>query len=345
MKKLVVALLVGLVTAAGLVYRHYWWSQVNHRDQLRLMGHIEATETDLSFKVPGIITKINFQEGDYLQAGAVVAELDGKELRDEVAAARARVKAAEATLARLLAGSRRQEVAEARAAVLQAQADLENKKLDYERLEGLLGRRAVAVSRRDNARAAYLMAQEAVRRVQENYSLVQEGPRKEDIARARAELKQMQADLELTQTRLGYTVLKSPASGVVLTRPAEPGEVAAIGATILTITDLNNVYVEAYIPESDLGKVRLGQKATVSTDAYPEKKYAGWISFINSKAEFTPKTVETYKERVALVYRTKIRVENPHHELKPGMPAEAVIFLDNGQGPGASDGGRGAGSG
>jgi HlyD family secretion protein len=342
MKKFVVLLLAGAATAAGLVYWHYWRTPGNNRDHLRLMGHIEATETDLSFKVPGIIVKINFQEGEYLRAGEVVAELDAKDLRDEVAAARARFKGTEATLERLLAGSRRQEVAEARAAVLQAQADLENKKLDYERMEGLLRRQAVTASRRDNARAAFLMAQEGLRRTKENYSLVQEGPRKEDIAKARADVKQMQADLELTQTRLGYATIKAPVNGVVLTRPTEPGEVAAMGATILTTADLDNVYVEAYIPESDLAKVRLGQKVVVTTDANPDKKYAGWISFINSKAEFTPKTVETYKERVALVYRTKIRVENPNYELKPGMPAEAVIFLgpdqpgkDRGTGTGA----------
>ena len=106
---------------------------------------------------------------------------------------------------------------------------------------------------------------------------------------------------------------------------------------------MDNVYLEAYIPESDLAKVRLGQKAVVTTDAFPNKKYAAWISFINSKAEFTPKTVETYKERVALVYRTKIRVENPNYELRPGMPAEGVIFLDSGQGPGAGGSGQGSG--
>jgi HlyD family secretion protein len=330
-KKLVVALLVGLVTAGGLVYWLFWRSPGNHREQLRLMGHFEATETDLSFKVPGIITKINFQEGDHLKAGAVVAELDAQDLRDEVAVAKARLKAAQATLDRLLAGSRRQEISEAQAAVLQAQADLENKKLDYERMEGLLGRRAVAVSRRDNARAAYLVAQEVVRRAQENSSLVQEGPRKEDIDKARAELKQMQANLDLAQTRLGYATLTAPVNGVVLTRPAEPGEVAAIGATVLTTADLDNVYLEAYLAETDLAKVRHGQKVTVTTDAYPDRKYAGVVSFINSKAEFTPKTVETYKERVALVYRTKIRVENPNYALKPGMPAEAVIFLEHDQ--------------
>jgi HlyD family secretion protein len=335
MKKIVLVLILTLVAAGGFGYWYFGGSPGNGQDQLRLMGHIEATETDLSFKVPGIITRINFQEGDYVKAGAVVAELDAQDLRDELALARARLKAAESTLERLQTGSRRQEIAEARAAVIQAQADLENKQLDYERMEGLLQRRAVAVSRRDNARAAYLMAQEARRQAQEHYSLVKEGPRKEDIAKARADVKEMQANLELARTRLGYATLTAPVNGVVLTRPAEPGEVAAVGATILTTADLDNVYLEAYIPEPDLAKVRYGQKATVTTDAYPDKKYAGWISFINSKSEFTPKTVETYKERVALVYRTKIRVGNPNYDLKPGMPAEAVIDLNSGQGSGA----------
>lgn len=326
-KKVGVIFLLGFLAVAAGVYWWFWRAGHNSRDHLRLMGHIEATETDLAFKVPGIISQINFQEGDYIKAGAVVAALDARDLRDELKAAAARVKAAEAALARLLAGSRVQEIAEAKAAVLQGQADLENKRLDYERMEGLLQRRAVAASRRDNARAAFLMAQETVRRAKEHYSLVQEGPRQEDIDQARAELKQARANLELAQTRLDYATLKAPVDGIVLTRPAEPGEVAAVGATILTTADLDNVYVQVYLPQTELGRVRFGQPASVTIDAYPDKQFPGWVSFINSKAEFTPKTVETYKERVALVYRTKIRVDNPHHELKPGMPAEVVIKL------------------
>ncbi len=325
-KSLIVVVVVGLLVVAGS-YWWFWWPRNNHKDQLRLMGHIEATETDLAFKVPGIIRQIYFQEGDAIQAGQVVAELDAQDLQDELKAAQARMKAAEAALAKLLAGSRPQEIAEAKAAVLQAQADVDNKRLDYQRMEGLLARGAVPVSRRDNARAAYLMAQETLRRAREQFSLVREGPRREDIDRARAELKQAQANVALAQTRLDYATLKAPVNGVVLTRPAEPGEVAAVGATILTTADLDNVYVEVYLPQTELGRVRLGQSALVSIDAYPDQQMPGWVSFINSKAEFTPKTVETYKERVALVYRTKIRVENPRHELKPGMPAEVVIKL------------------
>jgi HlyD family secretion protein len=107
------------------------------------------------------------------------------------------------------------------------------------------------------------------------------------------------------------------------------GEVAAIGTPVVTVGLLDDIWFEGYFAETDLAKVRYGMKCEVTTDTYPGKKYPAWVSFINSKAEFTPKQVETFKERVTLVYRTKIRCANPNHELKPGMPAEAVVFLDS----------------
>jgi HlyD family secretion protein len=115
--------------------------------------------------------------------------------------------------------------------------------------------------------------------------------------------------------------------------------VAAVGATVLTLGDLDHAYFEGYIPETDLARVRYGQKAEITTDTYQGKIYPAWVSYLAAKAEFTPKSVETFKERVTLVYRTKIRVENQDHELKPGMPAQAVIFLD--QPPKSGEGSKG----
>jgi HlyD family secretion protein len=195
-------------------------------------------------------------------------------------------------------------------------------------MENLFERRVVSGSTRDRAEAAYLMAQEALRRAQQRYDLMQSGFRREDIAQGRAELAQAEAALELARTRLGYAVIHAPVSGVVLSRPAEPGQVAAVGSVVLVMGDLDNAYFEGWIPQTELAKVTYGQKAVITTDTYPDKEYPGWVSFVSSKAEFTPKTVETYVERVTLVYRTKIRVENPDYKLKPGMPAEAVIFLN-----------------
>jgi HlyD family secretion protein len=318
-------ILAGLI-ALGLWL--YWGTEKSDQDVLHLSGHIEATETDLGFKVPGKIAAIYFQEGQEVKAGQVVATLEDHDLREEVKQAQARLETARANLAKMEAGYRPQEVREAQAAVAQAQADYDEKAKDFYRKQNLFERQTVSASTRDKAESAYLMAKEALRRVRETYDLRKSGYRKEDIEAARADFRQAQATLQLAQTRLGYATITSPVNAVVLARPVEPGHVAAVGATVLTLGDLDHAYFEGYIPETDLARVRYGQKAEVTTDTYPDKRYPAWVSYISSKAEFTPKSVETYKERVTLVYRTKIRVENQSHELKPGMPAEAYIFLN-----------------
>jgi len=324
-------LIIPAVLAIGAVLAYWLFLRGNgvSPDTLRLSGHIEATETDLGFKVPGKITAIHFQEGDEIKAGQTVAVLEDKDLREDAAQAEAALAAARANLAKLLAGSRPQEKKESAAAVAQAQADLADKQREFRRMQALFERRTVSAQTRDRAEAAYLVSKEAHRRTQENYSLVKEGPRKEDIDAARAEASRAAAALDLARTRLGYATIAAPVNGVVLVRPTEPGEVVAIGSPVLTMGNLDKAYFEGYIPETDLAKVRYGQKAEITTDSYPGKKYPAWVYFVSSKAEFTPKTVETHKERVTLVYRTKIRVENKDHSLKPGMPADAVIFLQD----------------
>jgi HlyD family secretion protein len=149
----------------------------------------------------------------------------------------------------------------------------------------------------------------------------------ENIAAAAAAVKNAQETLRLAKITLGYTVLSAPFSGVIVVRQTELGEVMQPGTPVVTLADLDHVWLRGYVSETDLGKIRWGQGATVTTDTYPGKKYPGRISFISSSAEFTPKSVETHQERVTLVYRIKIDVDNPNHELKPGMPADALIKL------------------
>ncbi len=328
-KKQVCLGLAVLAVLAGLLYWLVWERQATSKKELTLSGHIEATETDLSFKVSGKINLIHFDEGDWIKAGQVVAELEAEDLKAEVANAEARLANAKANLEKYEAGYRPQEVKEAEAQVAKTRADLADKEADYQRYQNLFERKVVSASTRDSYEAAYLMAKEAHKSARESLSLRREGFRKEEVEQARAEYRQAQATLDLARTRLSYAIIYAPVTGVVLARPAQPGQVAAVGATVITMGDLDNIYFEGYIAETDLAKVRYGQKAVITTDTYPGKKYPAWVSFINSKAEFTPKTVETFKERVTLVYRTKIRADNPDYELKPGMPAEAVIFLDS----------------
>lgn len=140
-----------------------------------------------------------------------------------------------------------------------------------------------------------------------------------------ANIKRMRAQLELANTKLGWADLASPLNGYILVKSAEEGEVVQTGAPVFTAVDLNNIWVTAYINETDVGKVNLNQKATVKIDSFPHKSYSGWVSFISQQAEFTPKYIQTTTERVKLVYRIKVRVDNKNLELKPGMPADAYI--------------------
>ena len=140
-----------------------------------------------------------------------------------------------------------------------------------------------------------------------------------------ANVKRARANLELSNTKLGWADLASPLNGYILVKSAEEGEVVQVGAPVFTAVDLNNIWVTAYINETDVGRVNLNQKATVKIDSFPNKSYRGWVSFISQQAEFTPKYIQTTTERVKLVYRIKVRVDNTNLELKPGMPADAYI--------------------
>lgn len=329
-RKVVAAVILALALGGG------WWlyarqagSNAQASDSLRLSGHIETTQTDLSFKVAGKLATVKVQEGDQVAPGQVVAELEDQDLRQEVAVAAARLAAAQANLKKLKTGSRPQELMDAKAAVAQARADLTDRQRDLKRQQDLLARGATPRANLDKAQLAADLAREALRRAEEKQSLTKEGFRSEDVEAGQAEVELARATLELAKTKHGYATLISPVGGVVLVRDAEPGEVAAVGAPIVTLGDLDGIWLEVYLPETELAKVRLGQEIPVTTDSYPDKKLTGRLVYVAAKAEFTPKTVETAKERVTLVFRSKIKLDNPEHRLRPGQPGEAFIPLNH----------------
>ncbi len=156
-------------------------------------------------------------------------------------------------------------------------------------------------------------------------ALLEAGPRPDAVAAARAQVAEARAALALARARLVETRLDSPLTGIVLRKNLEIGETATPGVPILTLMDPDDMWLRAYVSETDLGRVRLGQAATLTVDAYPARTFAGVVREIASEAEFTPKNVQTKKERVNLVYRVKIAVRNTAGVLKPGMPADARI--------------------
>jgi HlyD family secretion protein len=322
-------LLIGIfaVILAGLIYTFLTRNKKEGNDFIKVSGNIETTEVDVGFKIPGRIVSRFFEEGDWVDQGKVLGKLDDEDLRNRLEVARASLRSAQARLSKLLAGARPEEIREAEAAVNQAKSDLENKRAHYERMKPLFERGVIPRDSLDNAEAAFKIAKAAFERAMETYLLVKEGPRKEDIDDARAQMEQTQATVKLNETQLSYTTLYSPISGVVLVKSGEIGEVVNPGTSIVTLADIENVWLKAYIPETDLSKIKWGQEVLVTTDLRPKKEYKGKISFISSQAEFTPKSIQTEKERVTLVYRIKVDIPNRDRELKPGMPADGKILL------------------
>ncbi|MBP1697697.1 MAG: uncharacterized protein H6Q41_2885 [Deltaproteobacteria bacterium] len=325
--KRIILIAVLVVIVAGLLFYFFTRDKKEGNDFIKISGNIETTEVDVGFKIPGRIVSRFFEEGDWVDQGKVLGKLDDEDLRNRLEVARATLMSAQARLSKLLAGSRPEEIREAEAAVNQAKSDLENKRAHYERIKPLFERGVIPRDSLDNAEAAFKIAKAAFERAMETYLLVKEGPRKEDIDDARAQVEQTQATVKLNETQLSYTTLYSPISGVVLVKSGEIGEVVNPGTSIVTLADIENVWLKAYIPETDLSKIKWGQEVLVTTDLRPKKEYKGKISFISSQAEFTPKSIQTEKERVTLVYRIKVDIPNRDRELKPGMPADGKILL------------------
>jgi HlyD family secretion protein len=290
----------------------------------------------------------------------IAIEHQQKESQGRIDQARAQVAAAQAHLDELLVGSRPQEIEEARATVDQARSELRKAALEWERAKQLFAKQTIAKQQWDEAKASFEMAKAQYERAREKYELIREGPRKETIAAARsqvaeakaalqvaeatklkieeltqelqtarAQVEVAQADLDLVETLISETRLYAPISGVVLSKNMEQGEIALPGSSLLTLGDLKRVWLRGYINETDLGRVKVGQPVEVYTDTYPNQVYPGELSFISSKSEFTPKQIQTKEERVKLVYRIKIDIENPHMELKSGMPADARIITED----------------
>ena len=324
--KLTGLILLGVlaITAGGYLYLRIAAHQAADTT-LRISGNIEAHESVVSFKVQGRITELAVQEGQYVKQGDLLARLDNDDYRQQVNVDEATVRTRDAELELAIAGSRVQEIQAAKQTLLDAQADLELKRAEFRRRQALLAEQGVSREDVDTAASQLKRAQATYERVKQMQDQIVEGTRKEEIAVRRANLESARETLQMSRVKLNYTVLSAPVSGVVLVRQTELGEVVSAGTPVVTIADVDHLWVRGYVNETDLGRIRWGQAATVHTDTYPDKAYQGRVSFISSQAEFTPKSVETHKERVTLVYRIKIDMDNPNHELKPGMPAEAVI--------------------
>jgi HlyD family secretion protein len=328
MKRLIpIVILLAVAVAAGVYFYPRFAKKTSPSNELTLSGNIEAHESLVSFKVQGRVVELPIQEGQQVEAGELLARLEDADFKQRVRIDQASVDVRQSNLALTLAGTREQEVKASQQAMMDAQADLEQKKLDDSRAQQLFAKDEIAAQDRDLAATALKRSEAAYKAAQQRYNESEEGSRKEDIAIARANLAEASASLGLSRIDESYTTLRAPSTGVITVREAELGEVVAPGSPVVTLADLDHIWLRAYIAETDLGRISWGQEATITTDTYSGKQYHGRISFISPDAEFTPKSVQTTAERVTLVYRIKIDIDNPNHELKPGMPADAHLQL------------------
>ena len=292
---------------------------------LTLYGNVDIREVQLAFQDAGRIRALPVDEGARVAAGQVVAELDPTRYQLELQRLNGEVAAQTQVLARLRQGSRPQEVARARAAAASARASLADAATQLARKQQLRTVNRISVQEVDTARTRVETLQANLKAAEEEVSLVVEGPRTEDIAAAEASLAALEAARDLAAQRLEDTRLLAPAAGVIRTRILEPGAMAAPGAPVFTLALTDPLWVRAYISEPDLGLVHEGMRAEVRTDTLPDKTYQGWVGFISSTAEFTPKTVETTELRTKLVYRARIFVCDPQEELRLGMPVTVTL--------------------
>lgn len=305
--------------------------------ELTLYGNVDLRQVQLAFDAVGRIRELPVQEGQRVRRGDVVARLDDARLRDALTRARAALQARRAVLARLRAGSRPQEIAEARAGLQAAQAALDNARTLWERQRGLVDSGFLPRQSLDNATEALRSASAGRERAAQALSLALQGPRREDVAAAGAEVRADQAAVALAQRQLDDATLRAPEDAVVENRILEVGDMASPQVPVLTLALRAPLWVRAYVPERELGRVAPGMRARIYSDSFPGQAFAGWIGFISPTAEFTPRQVQTSELRTQLVYRMRVYACSGDGRLRLGMPVTVLVPLRDNPAGAASD--------
>jgi HlyD family secretion protein len=325
-----VALLIGV----GLLV---YLGQKNNREKgLFYSGIIEATQANLSFQVPGRVAQVKVQEGQSVTKDQIIAELDRAEFESRYAQAKANLDRAQKTkqqLETVLDISRKtlpSEVARATANVKSVKDTLKDAEKNDKRFEDLFRNGVITEKERDSMKLNYDVAKSRLAESESVLKLAQGNltridAAKQDIEVATAQINSISASLNQASIQLAYTQLKSPIDGIITSRNIEPGETVNSGREVLTVSDLSRVDLKIFVDETEIGKVKPGQKVDVKVDTFPGKTYTGTVSFISPEGEFTPKIIQTKKERVKLVYLVKVSIANPNFELKSGMPADAWL--------------------
>lgn len=320
-KKLLVGVLIAAVAVGAVGYKYLRPVEKG----ITATGTIEVTRADIMPKVNGYLSGLQIKVGDTVKSGQKVAkiarvDLEAQVLRDEAALAKAT-----AQLRDLEAGPRRQERQELSAMADSARSVYERAQNDYLRYQSLYTTGAISTQQLDTARSNMEVAYSAMTAANERLSLGDEGSRPETIEAQRLEVERSKAVLAASKVLLEDTVVVSPINGLVLAKNFEDGEYVNPGAAIFTVGDMSDCWVKVYISSTQLGKIAVGQEASVKVDSFPGRIFRGEIKEISQNAEFTPRQSITQSERANLVFAVKVKVDNSEGVLKPGMPADVVL--------------------
>lgn len=288
-------------------------------------GTIEVTKADITPKTSGYLSELRLKEGDWLTAGGVVAQISRDDLKAQLLRDEAALDKAEVELRDLEKGARNQERVQADAELAAAQSVFDKAKNDLTRYTVLYHQGAIAAQQLDSIRSAYEVAYNSLVAAEAKSSIITEGNRPDEIQAQRQEVKRAKAIVEVSKSLLADIEIRSPLSGLVLTKNFEQGEYVNAGAAIATVADMNDCWVKVYIPSTQLPAIKVGQAAGVKIDAFPEQMFPGVIREISDSAEFNPRQSITQRERANLVFAVKVGIDNSQGLLKPGMPADVVI--------------------
>lgn len=328
MKKRFLRIIVLAVLATAIIIGVRWFENRENgivTSSLKIYGTIDIRDVRVAFNEQERITEVLVEEGDRVQAGQILARLNTDRLQAQIAEVQAQVAEQQEVVKRYKAGTRPQEIDQARAEVEAAKVKVRNDEQTLERLRKTSGTGATSAQDLDDARTR-LLAERAQLEVQEKaLNLALEGPRKEDVAAAEKRLQALEANLAFLQIRLQDMTLKAPKAGIIENRILEPGDMAGPTRPVFILALTDPKWVRAYIPEPELGRIRLGMKARVQSDSFPGQSMEGWVGFISPVAEFTPKTVETEELRTKLVYQARVFVHDEGDQLHLGMPVTVLI--------------------
>ena len=324
-----------------------------HVEKDALMADLEPSEFDARYQQAEASAFAAEKEMEQLE---VELEVSRTVLPADVKRAEAAVEALKANLKELEAGYRSQDVEKGRLAMLSAETAMKTALRDKERSDSLYKDKIISEKERDDAYLLYETRLRSYEQAKESFAQLSEGYRKENILAARAKLaegeatlgqakknlekltalekklesakamvKASKAALKLAEIQKSYANLKAPFNGTITSRNVEVGELVSVGREVFSMADLSSVDLKIYVDEQSIGRVKHGQDVDVKVDTFPDKVFKGKVAFISPEAEFTPKIIQTHKERVKLVYLVKVKIPNPDMSLKTGMPADAWI--------------------